>query len=395
MQNSLLGGRNRPPDLFNIRILAACLHIVINTGKAFLIALSIACLSSSLSAQQDPTISEPPPAISIKDLPPPPPLRVLTPLELQALEIMRRKSRPMADFSGEQVTELQGGRTSRQRVRGDVRGRIRIDYLEPKSLEGDIMIIAPDQFRNFHHATNTLDIALWPSPENDREKRLMGAIRNGMMSIQRVGEETIAGRSANIVSISTLKRTGRFPGGQAKYWLDNETGIQLKNEISNASGLVSRTFITSIVVGPAAGVVGKDFFFTFPGAKVNPLFPHNEPKFHNLSEAAGHLPFPPVEPSSMPPGYQMSGIWVLGAHRDQVVGNESLLLRYSDGVTHFTLYEKHARADRENRPRHAHPRSSNRNIERWFVNSAAGPLEVIYIGHLPVEQVEAMSQSLK
>lgn len=394
MQNRPLGGRLRPPNVLLKQNTSKISRVLFLSCSLSLTILWMCSFANSVHAQGE-RLEYARAGGRPQEFPPPPPLRILTAQERQALELMHRKSHPLTDFAGEQMTELQGGRTSKQRVRGDMQGRIRIDYIEPKSLEGDVMIISPDQFRNYHHATNTLDIALWPSPENDREKRLTGAIRSGRMSIERVGEETIAGRSADIVLITPMKREGRFAGGQFKYWLDTQTGIQLKNEISNASGMVSRTFITSIVVGPSSGITRKDFYERFPGCKVNPLFPRNEPKFHNLAEAAGHLPFIPVIPAAIPSEYQISGIWVMGAHRDQGHEKESILLRYSDNVTNFTLYERHSRPDQKNRPRRVPQPGSNRNIERWSVDSPVGPLDVIYIGHLSAEQVEAMSKSLR
>lgn len=311
----------------------------------------------------------------------------LSPQTKAVLQLLRRKIRPGAEYAGEQVTESSGGNVSRQRIRGDRGGRIRVDYTSPTDMVGDFLVIAPDQFRNYHRAANRLDIAMWPGAWSEFEKRIFGAIRDGRIQANKVGEEVIAGRNAAIVE---LKSDISLGGDVKKFWIDEETGIQLKNERSNARGLISRSYMTSITVGPAAGVQPRDFYPPAPpGARVNTLFPHFKPQFATVQEAARQLTFTPVEPATLPSGFHLRGVWVFNLPK----GKTGALLRYTDNFTTFSLFQRPARPEFKEHP--AHNAQGQRNIQRWRVPAPTTDLEVVYIGTLTPEQAEALHTSLR
>ncbi|MCX6380960.1 MAG: hypothetical protein NT023_16035 [Armatimonadetes bacterium] len=311
----------------------------------------------------------------------------------QVIPLVRRMMRPDANYSGEQMTELteRGGHISRQMVYGDIFGHIRRDFLEPDALKGDVMITGLDRYYYFHQRSNVVDIALWPTDKESHFKRIVQMVVQNQATAERVGEEVIAGRTAVIVSIQN--RPNPAIVRNIKFWIDRETGILLKNEISNQRGLVSRSYFTSIAVGAAVNVLPRMFEPTIPqGATVHPLLPP-KPQYSTLEEAKEHLPFQPLVPSQLPPGYQVTGVWVVEAVRMPPSGMGAVIIRYGEGMGQFTLFQKVVRQLPPNQ-RPPRPFRGQLSILHWFASTADGrPLALTYIGALPAEQLEALRSS--
>ena len=294
------------------------------------------------------------------------------------LQLVRKMLRPTENFSGEQVTEVteHGGRQSRQRIWGDTRGRLRRDYLSPGDLNGDVMITAAEQYRYFHHRADKLDIALWPD-QHEQEKILPTLIQQRRVLVERVGQETIAGRTADIVAIEL---DGNASGRQIKFWIDTETGIRLKQEMSNQGGLISRSYLTSVVVGAAAGVDNKTFELPFPNAKINQLFPPTS-HYSSIEEARSVLPFSPALPMALPQGYTLTGVWVFPSRNRKQPEAGTVLLRYGNGVEIFSLYEKYRKNPLPVTAKT--PKVNRRNVVRWGITGQNnGTLELTYVGYL-------------
>jgi hypothetical protein len=314
------------------------------------------------------------------------------PQDPAAVALIKLMLSQQAAYAGEQVTE-RGGRLSRQEVRG-LKGRLRMDFIEPPDLAGDVMLITHSQYRYYHKNTNVLDIALWPTHLNmgGQEKRIADAIRQKRIAVQKVGEEIVAGRNAAIVQ---LQGGGRFGAGrrfQSKFWIDKETGVKLGMELSGPRGLVSRSYFTRITIGPAARVSPKDFSPAFlQGAQTNPLFPPQAKQLRTVAEARPLLPFTPLEPATLPPGFRLAAVWVFPGPPQSRPEASSVLLRYSEGVTSFVLYERPVRAN----GRAFGNRGEGRSIQRWQAASPSGPLDITYIGHLAPEQARAVRDSLR
>ena len=315
-------------------------------------------------------------------------------IDFEAVRLLKAMARTRVPYAGEQVTE-RGGRIARQQIWGDVHGRVRRDFLSPENMAGDVMLTAPENYRYFHKRENVQDVAFWQAGAGDELVEQVGKLlHKGFVSAARVGEETIAGRSATIVSVSADRLVGGS-GMQIKFWIDKETGILLKREMSNSMGMISRSYMTSIQVG--ADAVPKAIFTPeFIGSALpRPLFP-KESQFATVEEARSRLPFTPVQPVELPSGFRLTGVWVLHPGEEVRRGKISVLLRYSDGVTTFSL-------DQRVIPPGAHsplPLKPKQNLRRpiqfWQANSSANdPLAVIYIGHLTPPQVQALRDSLK
>ena len=315
-------------------------------------------------------------------------------IDPEAVRLLKAMAKARVAYAGEEVTE-RGGRVARQQIWGDAHGRVRRDFLAPETMAGDVMLSAPENYRYFHKRDNVQDVAFWAAGSGDElVQRVGNLLQKGIVAAAKVGEETIAGRSTAIVAVSADRLIGGS-GAQVKYWIDKDTGIALKREMSNAMGLISRSYLTSVQIG--ADAVPPDTFKPgfIQGARVRPLFP-KESQFISLEEARSHLPFTPVQPSELPAGFRLTGVWVLSPPEQNRRNLVSVLLRYSDGVTTFCLDERvlpaNARPASPLKPKQA----LRRPIQIWQVSSANNEsLSVIYIGHLTPDQVLSLRDSLK
>jgi|SRR5579871_2071641 len=304
------------------------------------------------------------------------------------MELLRKMVRPTVEYEGTQETVLYGAttQTSEQTIRGDSKGHVRIDFLSPPNVTGDVMLIAPGVFHNYHKSRNLDEMASWPTEWNDQEKRMLEAIRQGVVTVRKTGEEQIAGRSAVIVEFS-LRANGVV---ERKFWIDPETGIQLKIEKHNLRGiLISQTTMKSLVIGPEARVLPQDFEAKFPGASRTPLFPAGSAPFRTVAEAQGRLLFHALEPANLPAGFQLDGVWIFGG--DGNPKQRTLLMRYTDGVATFSLFERLAPLKTPEIPL---PRSFRNNLQSWLKGSPDGTIHIQFIGHLTAEQAEAIFNSL-
>jgi MucB/RseB N-terminal domain len=319
----------------------------------------------------------------------------LTPEEKQARELLRLMLKPNASYVATQETVLQNSRgiTSEQQVEGDTRGFVRIQFSSPEKIAGDVMIIGPQSFYSYHHSRNQLEVALWPTEYNDESKRMFANILSGSVSARLVGNEVVAGRSAGIVELSVVNAAGIPQHVLRRLWIDQQTGILLRIQKSNNRGqITSTTGVTSIQVNPSTPISPDDFRPTFRGAFVNPLFP--DAQFKSLQEAQSKLPFQPIEPNSasLPMGFRLEGVWVFGP--DKVHPNQrSVLLKYTDGVSSFCLYERVVPAGKQpiSRPR---PGQFAANQQTWRLPFGTGELTVHYIGHLPREQAMSLYDAM-
>lgn len=316
--------------------------------------------------------------------------------QMMARKLIRMMLRPAMPYTGVQETLLQdaGGMGSIQDIEGDTNGFQRIQFRSPSNLTGDVMIISPGSFHSYHRAKNLLEVAPWPTDWNDEGKRMIANLANGTVNGRLIGTETVAGRSAGIVVLSIPDGTGGEGRVLRKLWIDQTTGILLGIQKSNARGqITSSTMMTSINVSPTTPINPADFKPQFPGADVSALFP--EPQYRTLQEAQGHLPFTPVEPAaaSLPTNYHLDGVWGFGDDRLHPYSN-SVLMRFTDGVASFSLYQRlipPAKAIGASRPL---PRSFVKNQQAWRVVTPQGEMNVQYIGHMTRGQVESLYNSL-
>lgn len=298
----------------------------------------------------------------------------------EAVALLRLMLRPSADYSADEQTSIaQGSMGSRQRIKGDIHGNVVRYYLSPAELNGDVMITGPNRYAYYRASTRTLtEVPPTGGPEDDRDKHIVDGIRQRIFVAKRTGNETVAGVNATIVLVSPANPQQQ---GYAKFWIDPVTHIKLKMEIANAANVrVSTSELSNLTVGAAANVSPRDFQPVQFGAAREV----KRERVGTLQEAIARLQFRPVQPASLPAGFRLDGIQVITGPLK--VG---LLLRYTDGVTVFTLAEHQVRAGR-------HPVAAAAAVPpRWFVSAGNYDVEVVYRGHLPAQQEQAVRDSLQ
>lgn len=313
-------------------------------------------------------------------------------IDPQVIALLKKMFHPSADFTGLQRTQI-GDRFSEQQVWADTHGRMRIQYLTPPQFAGDIMLMLPNQFFDYHAKTHRLDVAsLSPNRDQLELHRLIMGIRSGRIQATVTGEEEIAGRDCAILTIWGLVPGQPSEIPQRKFWVDRETGIVLRKEVWNARGMISATYMVNITVGPAAGVTSQMFSpSSLPHAtEVSPLFPSARPQYRSIEEAQAHVPFSILRPTQLPDGYTLSGVWVVDGPK-----STSVLLRYGRGLNYFSLSERPILRPNP-RARYGPPAVLRGLGARWLERAPDGStIAIIYIGHLTQEEFRLMASSLQ
>ena len=286
-------------------------------------------------------------------------------------------------FVGEQVTRWLRGRVreTRQIVKHAGPGRTRMEYVSPRNLAGETILIAGGRFFQYRPAPDNKILEGVAPPEQlvARLKDLQRRIKNGGIHAKVVGEEQVAGRDASIVEIRSL-RGGAF---YLKFWIDTATGVRLKyNNLDPAGGVVSETYFTKIDYEPAFSPA--DFRpASLPNVPHEPLLPSGRP-FPTIATAQERVPYPIREPVA-PDGFRLGGAWVVNS------GNRlTTILRYTDGVNNFALFQSPL-PKRPASTERMRPVRMRNGVAQWV----SGGRGYILIGNLKPENVRAIADSLR
>jgi len=191
------------------------------------------------------------------------------------------------------------------------------------------------------------------------------------------GEELVAGRSTRVMALSP-----RHPDRpEVKLWLDGETGLPLRTEERWLSGLSEIVLFEEFSPGKASQSAPVE------ASKVAPP-PRREPV--TVEVARSRLPFPPVQPATLPAGFELVGTWILKPEGRRPGGPGPgpggpapapgapgaaqvppapaapprpgrLQLEYSDGWTRITVFE--SSADEPESPPRERPGARPRKVE--------------------------------
>jgi hypothetical protein len=236
-------------------------------------------------------------------------------------------------YIGEQVSQIytDGTRESTQIVKHLTMGKEKIIYLKPPALEGETLLMNQGMFFNYRpKPTPAIDEGYVPFDRvNFHIRSLLKNIRSNKTIVRIVGNEIVAGQPTTIIEIRPKD------GGTAykRFWIDERTGVRLKNENLDKNGRVlSSSYFIWIKYSPTFNP--KEFTpASLPKAPRVPVFPETPP-LNSIEEArikAGY----PIKVPAMKPGYKLNGIWVTPNTLDYPV----TILRYTDGVNYFALFE--------------------------------------------------------
>ncbi len=310
-----------------------------------------------------------------------------------ALQMLGKMFRPGVNYEGVEVSNASmNGSASEEMITGDTTGRTRREYLSPETIRGDVVLTLPNQSYQFHNRDRQLFAAHWPVEQGDKNARLRAMAKTGRVRIQVTGEEMVAGRSANIVTVTAL--TGATDEARKVVYLDKETGILLRMDRYDSAGRqISSTYMKNIAVGTTPDATKFDPRL-LPPATTFPLFPQEQPMFTSVEQARSQVPFTVREPKQLPPGYILDGVWVFA--QNLRANRASVLLRYSSGVNHFSLFETLAPANaaKPARPGQMRPRRVPGGWA-WRETVPEGDLTLLYTGHLPETDLQTLQSSMR
>lgn len=315
-------------------------------------------------------------------------------LDPQAWALLAKMLRPTMDYEGVEVSNSEG-KSSEEKLQGDTKGRTRREYLTPPNMAGNILLTAPNQSYNYDAQEHKLYLSLWPLELGDAGVRLRALVRTGRVRMQITGEQVVANRPA--LQITFWAVTGNENEEARRVLsLDKETGIRLQIDTYNRSGrLISSTYLKNLTVGVTLDPKIFNPNSLPPVTEKVSVFPQGQPMFTSVEPARGLVHFAIRQPSQVPAGYILNGVWVFGQNSLR----PSILLRYSSGINHFSLFES-LLPERPNasaalpRPAQLRPHRVLGGIG-WHILTPEGTLNMLYTGHLPDADLQALLTSLQ
>lgn len=259
-------------------------------------------------------------------------------------------------YYAEQTTRIIGARAleSRQVVKHGGVMRERIEYLSPARLRGEVMLVNGDglwHYRPLPEPRISHGIAHRDAVA-DMARDLLAAVRAKRVSVRLVGTEVVADRAAAV-----LELRGREAGPYKRIWLDEATGVRLRNEAFSSAGVMLSTSYFTRIDYSVRYSPGEFTPASLPSAPVDAAVPASPP-LASVAEAQIGTSFSIREPS-LPVRYSLKGVWVSGTGRKR-----SVILRYSDGVNALLLVQRHL-ADQASR--RVGPPASTTPQRRWGV----------------------------
>ncbi len=292
-------------------------------------------------------------------------------------------------YSGVQQTQV-GGQISVQKVMGGPQGRLRIEYVSPPRFAGDIMVTAPSVFLHYISKRQRTYVTKWPAGKRQRiASRLRALVRNGKLQVTQTGWQQIAGVNCTIVRLARVPASA--PGGitQRQLWIDPANAVILRNERWSPSGIQSVSYFTSITIGAASGVTMRDFTMaSLPSNPHKQRIIHQSTRVMSLPEAEHIAGIHVLLPGYLPAGYRENGVWTV--HRGRLTG---ILIRYSAGVNHFTLFEHRILRQGSSRPRP--PIRPRAGVQTWRQASLGQVIAITYIGSLAPSEQLTMERSFR
>jgi len=260
---------------------------------------------------------------------------------------------------------------------------MRMEYSSPADLRGETILMTGGRF--FHYRPAEKDILEGVAAPEEfliRIQDVMRGVRDGTIQVNALGEELVAGHAASIAEIRSVSG-GRF---YLKFWIDQATGVRLKYESFDPQGrMISETYFTSVNFTPVFD--NRDFTpASLPNVVHSPRLPDGPP-LPNVQAAQQQVAFQIREPA-VPAGFRQNGIWVVTFP----AGRHTVILRYSDGVNTYALFENPAnpKSAQANAPAPRNIRFRN-GVAHW----AAGGLNYALIGNLRPENVRLIEESLR
>jgi outer membrane lipoprotein-sorting protein len=283
-----------------------------------------------------------------------------------------------ATFAGLQTTVVTtDGKTRRteQVVKRRGSSKLRIEYLAPPRLKGELVVDDGESFRHYIPALRVMEEGpsrLQRSLKHQTER--LRSLQPGEATVSVGGEETLLGRKVTIFSIVPAqpdKRTRVF-------WVDHATGLPLRIE-EKGRDRTSVTIFQRIDFSPVLG--DAEFQLPVPaGVTVVPARLGRPISFEHAERMArrfwGGMPVP----TALPAGYQLTSVHQLNFRRRPVIA-----LRYTRGKDDLSLFVSGATEEP-----FAAPVKPRLNV----VQRPVGGVLVTLVGSLPTTELQRIAASL-
>lgn len=288
-------------------------------------------------------------------------------------------------FTAHQVTTLAKGPplTSEQIVyRAGFKG-MRTEYIAPPLLRGEIM--ADDGHVLAHFMPRAKVVKLRPSrlaALRQRTAQAAEAFKRGYLKVELVGRDRIAGRTAYVIEVKPARGGG---GPARKFWVDADKWAKLKTEdIAPGGTVLSTSYYTRISF---VNAIPDEKFRFQPPSGVRTEHMHRRQKLIPIQKARELVRFQILEPDYVPPGFRLAGAAVIPFRGSHLVG-----LRYTDGVSSFSLFETPERIlSRKFLERlHKGPVRPGKGVYSW----RRGRLNLTIVGHIPSDQIRKIASSV-
>jgi outer membrane lipoprotein-sorting protein len=227
------------------------------------------------------------------------------------------------------VTDRGKSRTVQQVVKRLAPNKLRIEYLAPARLRGELVI--DDGYRLRHYIPSLRVVEEGPSRvarSLQRQQSRIRAARAGKANSTLIGETMLLGRPVTIVSIAPAQ-----PGRPVRtLWLDRTTGVALQIADQTPGGRTSVTSFVQITFTPILGPAE----FQLPllrGVTVVPASLGRPISVQRAEQIARRLWGGIPEPAQLPPGFALTSAHQLSYHKQPVIA-----LRYTRGRDALSLF---------------------------------------------------------
>ncbi|MGC8669201.1 MAG: hypothetical protein ACP5VE_13905 [Chthonomonadales bacterium] len=286
-------------------------------------------------------------------------------------------------YTGEEITRILEGRLveSRQNVTYGGPGRIRMEYVSPPAMKGEILLITGGRMYQYRPSRGDILDGMASGAElAERVREIAAGLRSGQITARVVGDELVAGVWTTIVEIRSIRSDEWF----LRFWIDPKTGVRLRFMRLDGQGrAMAETTFASITYLPSAD--GRLFSpASLPQVPHVPRLP-NTPPLASVEMAQAQVGYA-IRVPALPDGYHLNGVWVA----PDPVGRKTTILRYTDGVNNFALFETPLPAGR-GRPNAAPWIRPRLGVAHWTAYGLAFTL----IGHLAPHEYRQIADSLR
>jgi outer membrane lipoprotein-sorting protein len=275
------------------------------------------------------------------------------------------------------VTDHGKSRSARQVVKRQAPNKLRIEYLAPARLQGELVIDDGQKLRHYIPSLHVVEEG--PSRVRRSLQRQPGRVRalqQGKQSVTLVGETMLLGRPVTVVSLAPA-----IPGRALRtLWLDRVTGVALQTEDQFPGGRTSVTRFVQIQFGPPLGPA--EFQFLTPrGVTVVPESMGKPISVQRAEQIARRLWGVIPQPEQLPRGFVLTSAHQLSFHHQPVIA-----FRYAKGRDNLSLFVSASAGEPFAAPVQPRVNAVQRPIGRMLVT---------LVGSLPPAELDQILSSLR